>query len=89
MQLASHGDYLKKVLDELRAAAAETGASGSLSEQIQHLTVDQWENDLPALERVSKETIRLVFAILALRRNVEEDVAIDGTAVSPLQLFYT
>ena len=55
-QLASHSDYLKKVLDELHVAATETGASGSLAEWIHHLTIDQWESDLPALERASKET---------------------------------
>ena len=55
-QLASHSDYLKKVLDELHIAAAETGASGSLAEWIHHLTIDQWESDLLALEHASKET---------------------------------
>ena len=56
LQLASHSDYLKKVLDKLHVAAAETGASGSLAEWIHHLTINQWESYLPALEHGSKET---------------------------------
>ena len=56
LQLASHSDYLKKVLDKLHVAATETGASGSLAEWIHHLTINQRESYLPALEHGSKET---------------------------------
>ena len=55
-QLASHSDYLKKVLDKLHVAAAETGASRSLAEWTHHLMINQWESKLPALECASKET---------------------------------
>ncbi|KAK7460591.1 hypothetical protein VKT23_009312 [Stygiomarasmius scandens] len=79
--LTRNPDYMNRVLDELRAAANEVGGTGPLSERIQHLSIDAWENDMPVLERVSRETIRLVFAILALRRNVENDLYIDGTLI--------
>ena len=37
---------------------------------------------MPVFDAIIKETIRVVFAILALRRNINDTIAVDGKKVN-------
>lgn len=69
-------------MNEITTQAHATGAPGTLAEQVTQIQLDAWENEMPALERCIKESIRLVFAIIALRRNIEDPVTIDGKRIN-------
>lgn len=73
---------MQAALNELTQAADATGFSGTLPERLTHVPLEAWEGDMPVFDRVIKETIRVVFAILALRRNINDTITIDGKKVN-------
>jgi len=75
-------EQTQTALAELTRVADTTGFDGTLAERLTHVPLDMWEGEMPVLEVTIKETIRVVFAILALRRNVNDTLTIDGKKVS-------
>lgn len=73
---------MQAALKELTRAADATGFSGTLAERLEHVPLEVWEGEMPVFDAIIKETIRVVFAILALRRNINDTITVDGKKVN-------
>lgn len=59
-----------------------TTSSDLLHQRLSAIPISAWEDDMPILDAVIRETIRLVVNGAALRRNVHEDSQLAGKTIS-------
>ena len=71
----------KEIRDLLSRHLSDTLSSATLSEEFGAVPVSAWEDELPIFEACIRESQRIAFANVALRRNVREDIQIGGKVV--------
>jgi sterol 14-demethylase len=77
--LASHPEWKTKVkaeVDALIAKHTDTLSPEPLHKRLAAIPVSVWEDEMPVLETVLRETIRLIVTGTALRRNVFQDLTV-------------
>ncbi|KDR74009.1 hypothetical protein GALMADRAFT_71675 [Galerina marginata CBS 339.88] len=79
--LASHPEWKDKVKAEVNAIIEKhtnTLSSDPLHKRLAAIPISVWEDEMPVLETVIRETIRLILTGAALRRNVLEELTVAG-----------
>ncbi|KAF8890286.1 cytochrome P450 [Gymnopilus junonius] len=81
--LASHPEWKKAVkaeIDALIAKHTDTLSSEILHKRLAAIPISAWEDEMPVLDSVIRETIRLILNGAALRRNLLDDLTVaNGT----------
>jgi cytochrome P450 len=85
VDLAVHPEWREKckkeVRDLLSRHPSDTLSSATLSEKLGAVPISAWEDELPISEACIRESQRIAFAQVALRRNVREDIKIGEKVV--------
>jgi len=85
VDLAVHPEWREKCKKEIRDLLSrhlgDTLSSATLSEKLGVLPISAWEDELPIFEACIRESQRILFAHVALRRNVREDIKISEKVV--------
>ncbi|RDB26903.1 Sterol 14-demethylase [Hypsizygus marmoreus] len=82
--LSYNKEWKKKVSDEVQSLIkmhTNTTSSDPLHKRLSAIPVSAWEEEMPAMDTVIRETIRIVMNGAALRRNVIDDLHLGGKAV--------
>ncbi|PPQ70347.1 hypothetical protein CVT25_000127 [Psilocybe cyanescens] len=82
--LGSSPMWKKKVVDELKSLVANhtnTISSEPLHKRLATIPLGAWEDELPTLDLVVRETLRITATGSALRRNMHKDVIVEGVTV--------
>ncbi|KAF8069204.1 cytochrome P450 [Lyophyllum atratum] len=80
--LSFNAEWKAKVIAEVRALVdTHTNSSSSepLHKRLAAIPISVWEDEMPVMDLVIRETIRLVLNGTALRRNVIDDMHVAGT----------
>ena len=85
VDLAVHPEWREKCKKEIRGLLSrhlsDTLSSATLSEKLGALPISAWEDEFPVFDACIRESQRMVFAHVALRRNVYEDITIGEKVV--------
>jgi cytochrome P450 len=84
VHLAANPSWKTKVANEVKELIAKyTDASvgDKLHQRLGSVPVSAWEDEMPVLDAVIRETLRMTMSGAALRRNIEEDLHVDGKKV--------
>ncbi|KAF9457599.1 cytochrome P450 [Collybia nuda] len=82
--LAHNPEWRKKVETEVQSLIMKhtnTTSSEPLHQRLAAIPISVWEDEMPILDVVIRETIRLVVNGAALRRNVHEDLHMAGKTI--------
>lgn len=55
--------------------------SEPLHKRLATIPLDAWENELPSIELIIRETIRMTVSFAALRRNVGKELRVEGVVI--------
>jgi len=78
--------WKSKAINELTAfltAHTDPTSPAPFHKQLASISLTAWENELPVLELIIRETIRLSLSITALRRNVKKEIKINDVIIKP------
>lgn len=84
LHLGTNPNWKRKVIDEYKALVDQytnTTSSDPLHIRLSTIPLIAWENELPSMEAVIRETLRISGSTTFLRRNLEEDIQIGTTTV--------
>jgi cytochrome P450 len=84
LQLAANPSWKEKVKAEVESLIdlhTNPTSTEPLHKRLSAIPVTAWEDSMPVLDAVQRETLRLINTGTALRRNVIEDLNVDGKAV--------
>lgn len=85
MDLAIHPQWKEKCKKEIQSMLSrhlgDLVSSATVYEKLAAIPVSAWEDELPTLDACSRESLRIVFSGVALRRNLGEEVNINGQVV--------
>jgi sterol 14-demethylase len=85
LYLACNPEWRAKVkaeIDELIAKHTDTTSTEPLHKRLSAIPVAAWEDEMPIVDVVIRETIRLTQNSTMLRRNVNEEMQIDGHKIA-------
>ncbi|TFK38287.1 cytochrome P450 [Crucibulum laeve] len=83
--LSCHPEWKVKIKAEVETMISkhiDTSTSEPLHKLLGAIPISVWEDEMPMIEVVIRETIRMVSGGALLRRNVLEDLTIDGKTIS-------
>jgi cytochrome P450 len=87
IDLATHPEWREKCKKEigelLSRHVGDSLSSSTLSERLGAIPVLAWEDELPILDACTRESQRIAMNIVALRRNLHEEVKVGGQVVKP------
>ena len=85
IHLGIHTEWREKCKKEIQGLISrhlgDTLSSATLSEKLKAIPISAWEDELPILEACIRESQRLSVSVLALRRNLGEEMKISGKVV--------
>jgi sterol 14-demethylase len=84
IHLGSNPSWKQRAIDECKALVANhtnTLSSDPLHKRLSAIPLDAWENELPALDLIIRETLRMTLVGSALRRNVHQDITVDDVII--------
>jgi cytochrome P450 len=84
LRLAENPYWKEKVkaeVDSLIALHTNTTSTEPLHKRLSAIPVTAWEDEMPVLDAVQRETLRLIQSGTVLRRNVIEDLKVDGKII--------
>jgi cytochrome P450 len=84
LQLAAHPSWREKVKNEVKSLMdvhTNTTSTEPLHKRLSAIPVTAWEESMPVFEAVQRETLRLVQSLTCLRRNLIEDIKVDGHVI--------
>ena len=80
--LAGNPSWKAKATEEVQSLISKhVSDSGTLASRLSQVPPSAWEHDMPVMEVIIQETIRLLSGRAALRRNIKEDISIEGKIV--------
>ncbi|KAJ3502210.1 hypothetical protein NLJ89_g8990 [Agrocybe chaxingu] len=82
--LASHKDWKAKAKAEVDALIEKhigTSSVESLSKQLATIPISAWEDEMPVMEGVIRETLRMTVTGTALRRNLLEELTVSNGTI--------
>ena len=87
MYLGTRPEWKVKVIEEVRSFVAKYTTSAqpseSLATRLSRVPPSVWEEEMPLTDLCLRETIRLVQSSVFLRRNVGEDMVVNGHKINP------
>jgi cytochrome P450 len=84
--LASHPEWKAKVKAEVDAMIEKhtnTTSGEPLHKRLAAVPISVWEDEMPVMELVIRETLRLVLSSTLLRRNIVEDLTVSRGVIKP------
>ena len=85
IDLAIHPEWREKCKKEIQDLLSnhlnDTLSSATLQERLGAIPISAWEDELPILEACTRESQRMAFNNVALRRNVREEIKIGEQVV--------
>jgi len=84
IDLAIHAEWrekCKKEIQYLLSRYVDNSSSATLHEKLAAVPISAWEDELPILEACTRESQRISFVNIALRRNLREEVKIGKQVV--------
>src|ERR1700761_4416272 len=86
--ISAHPEWKKKVYDEVQTLIAkhtDPTSSAPLYERFASIPISAWEEEMPVVEAVIRETLRLIMTgNTALRRNMSRPISFSDGKVIPL-----
>ncbi|EIN08261.1 cytochrome P450 [Punctularia strigosozonata HHB-11173 SS5] len=82
--LAANPSWKSQVNEEVKqllAKYSDESSGDKLHQRLSSIPVSAWEDEMPVLDLVIRETIRLTLTGAALRRNMEEDLYVEGKRI--------
>jgi len=82
--LAYNKEWKTRVSNEVNSLITkhtDTTSSDPLHKRLAAIPIDAWEDEMPILDSVIRETLRLVMNGTALRRNILEDLPVAGKTI--------
>ena len=84
LHLGANPTWKSKAIDEYRKMVdkyTDTTSSDPLHMRLSTIPLEAWENELPSLELVIRETLRISGSITSLRRNVGKDIQVGEATI--------
>ncbi|KAG5651880.1 hypothetical protein H0H81_007074 [Sphagnurus paluster] len=84
LYLGNNPEWKSKVALEIQALIethTDPQSSEPLHKRLSSIPPDTWEDSMPALDAVIRETLRIVTTTTLLRRNLGRDIEIDGASI--------
>lgn len=84
LYLDNSGDWRRRAISEIQSMVS--AHSGTLDtepfhKQLASVPLSAWEDELPALDLIIRETIRLSISFIFLRRNLKTDIDAEGVRI--------
>ncbi|KAF5378883.1 hypothetical protein D9615_006980 [Tricholomella constricta] len=79
--LGIYSEWKNKVTFEVESLLSNhtnTSPTEPLHKRLSEIPLDAWENEMPALDGVIRETLRLTMSSTAMRRNLQKDILLVG-----------
>lgn len=86
LHLGTHPEWKRKATDEFKALLnnyTDATSSDPLHIRLSTIPVEAWENELPSVEAIIRETLRISTSFTILRRNMEKDIQIGNATIKP------
>lgn len=84
VHLGANTEWREKAIDEIRNFMdkySNTTSSEPIHQRLSSIPISAWEEDMPVLEDVIRESMRLVLAGTAIRRNLVDSLQVDGKTI--------
>ncbi|KAF4611869.1 hypothetical protein D9613_003960 [Agrocybe pediades] len=84
LYLSSNEEWKQKAEEEIRTMLDNHNLSGSaepLHRRLASIPLNVWEDELPSVDLIIRETLRVVGAASIIRRNVQDEVVVDGILI--------
>jgi sterol 14-demethylase len=84
LNLGANPEWKERVIKEYKALVANhtnTLSTEPLHRRLASVPLNAWENEIPSVDLVIRETIRFTISGVILRRNVQKDISVDGVAI--------
>jgi sterol 14-demethylase len=84
LNLAANPNWKERLTKEYRALVANhtnTLSTEPLHKRLASIPLNIWEDELPSVDLLIRETLRFTMIGPALRRNVQKDVPVDGVII--------
>ncbi|PPQ75528.1 hypothetical protein CVT24_013234 [Panaeolus cyanescens] len=84
LYLGAHPEWKKRVTDEYKTLLnnyAPTATGEPLHKRLATIPMSAWEDELPSMDLVIRETLRMIMSSSLIRRNIQEDIEFDGIKV--------
>lgn len=85
LYLGDNGDWRQRAISEVQSmVSAHSGTIGTepFHKQLASVPLSAWEDELPALNLIIRETIRLSISFVFLRRNLKTDIDAEGLHIA-------
>jgi cytochrome P450 len=85
LYISFYGEWKKKISEEVTSLIQKhtnTTSSDPLHERLAAIPISIWEDEMPVLEAVLRETLRMAINGTTLRRNLLEDLNIQGEVIA-------
>ena len=84
MYLGANPTWKQRAIEEYTALVLKhtnTLSSEPLHKRLATIPLDAWENELPSIELIIRETIRMTVSFAALRRNVGKELRVEDVVI--------
>ena len=84
LHLGSNPKWKRKAIDEYTALVEKytnMTSSDPLHTRLSTIPLDAWEDELPTLEAIIRETLRISGPTTLIRRNIEKDIQVGETTI--------
>ena len=86
LYLANHYDWRQRAVSEIQsmlsAHSDSTSGTEPFHKRLASIPLSAWEGDLPSLDLIIRETIRLSSSSTFLRRNLRTELDADGVSIA-------
>jgi cytochrome P450 len=84
--LGKHSDWRRRAVSEVQSLISShcgvIASTESFYKQLASVPFSAWEDELPSLDLIIRETIRLSTSFIFLRRNLKTDLDSDGAPIA-------
>jgi len=84
LQLGTNPEWKAKAISELNAVITNhtnTLSTEPFHKQLASIPLSAWEEELPSLDLIIRETLRFTMTGAAIRRNLTNDIEVNGTSI--------
>lgn len=84
LNLGANPKWKERILKEYKALVANhtnTLSTEPLYKRLASIPLNAWEDELPSVDLVIRETLRFTTSGPTLRRNVQKDIVVDGVTI--------
>ena len=86
LHLGANPTWKSRAINEYRALVekyTDTLSTEPLYKRLAAVPLSAWENELPSLDLIMRESIRMTTSVAALRRNLVKELKLDDVIIKP------